>query len=88
MISLTLQCLYYNQVIPEPRCLKNIQERLERGRYKDAMDVYTELSLVFWNALFYNEPKSQIAADAESLKVRESLCFLSSLTTRRLYRML
>ena len=40
------------------------------------MDVYTELSLVFWNALFYNEPTSQIAADAESLKVRESLFFL------------
>lgn len=63
------------QVIPEPRCLKNIQERLERGRYKDAMDVYTELSLVFWNALFYNEPISQIAADAESLKVRRHSIF-------------
>lgn len=28
------------------------------------------MSLVFWNALFYNEPKSQIALDAETLKVR------------------
>ncbi len=62
-------------MIPEPRCLKNIQERLEKARYKDASDVYTELSLVFWNALFYNEPKSQIAADAESLKVRDYSIF-------------
>ncbi len=61
------QCMFV-QVIPEPRCLKNIQIGLEKGRYKDALDVYTDLSLVFWNALFYNEPKSQIAADAASLK--------------------
>jgi chromatin structure-remodeling complex subunit RSC1/2 len=43
---------------------------VEKGRYKDATDVYTDLSLVFWNALFYNEPGSQIALDAETLKVR------------------
>lgn len=60
----------YHQVIPEPRCIDNIKSGLEKGRYKDAMDVYTDLSLVFWNALFYNEPKSQIALDAETLKVR------------------
>ncbi|KAF9527101.1 hypothetical protein CPB83DRAFT_856749 [Crepidotus variabilis] len=58
----------YFEVIPEPRCLKNIQSGLEKGRYKEATDVYTDISLVFWNALFYNEPKSQIAADAETLK--------------------
>lgn len=33
------------------------------------MNAYTDLSLVFWNALFYNEPGSQIALDAETLKV-------------------
>jgi len=59
------------KVIPEPRCLKNIQAGVEKGRYKDATDVYSDLSLVFWNALFYNEPKSQIAIDADMLKVRE-----------------
>lgn len=42
---------------------------LQKGRYKEPLDVYTDLSLVFWNALFYNEPGSQIALDAETLKV-------------------
>jgi chromatin structure-remodeling complex subunit RSC1/2 len=49
--------------------LKNIQASVEKGRYREASDVYTDLSLVFWNALFYNEPDSQIAMDAGSLKV-------------------
>ena len=51
------------------RCLKNIQTSLDKGRYKEPLDVYRDISLVFWNALFYNEPKSQISADAEALKV-------------------
>ncbi|KAF9482362.1 hypothetical protein BDN70DRAFT_436154 [Pholiota conissans] len=58
----------YYEIIPEPRCLKNIQSGVSKGRYKDATDVYTDLSLVFWNALFYNEAGSQIAVDAETLK--------------------
>ncbi|KAF9449324.1 hypothetical protein P691DRAFT_812703 [Macrolepiota fuliginosa MF-IS2] len=58
----------YYEIIPEPRCFKNIKAGLGNGRYKEASDVYTDLSLVFWNALFYNEPKSQIAQDAETLK--------------------
>ncbi|KAF8798290.1 hypothetical protein BYT27DRAFT_7203401 [Phlegmacium glaucopus] len=58
----------YYDVIPEPRCLKNIQAGVEKGRYREASDVYADLSLVFWNALFYNEPDSQIALDAGSLK--------------------
>ena len=42
------------------------------------MNAYTDLSLVFWNALFYNEPGSQIALDAETLKVshRSRLCVI------------
>jgi chromatin structure-remodeling complex subunit RSC1/2 len=60
----------YYEVIPEPRCLEGIQSMLEKNKYKDALDVYTDLSLVFLNALFYNEPDSQIAADAQTLKVR------------------
>ena len=59
----------FEKVIPEPRCLKNIQAGVEKGQYKEASDVYTDLSLVFWNALFYNESDSQIALDAGSLKV-------------------
>ncbi|PPQ69200.1 hypothetical protein CVT26_003640 [Gymnopilus dilepis] len=58
----------YYEIIPEPRCLKNIQAGVAKGRYKEATDVYTDLSLVFWNALFYNESGSQIALDAETLK--------------------
>ena len=53
----------------------NIQAGVEKGRYREASDVYTDLSLVFWNALFYNEPDSQIAMDAGSLKVKH--CFKS-----------
>ncbi|KAJ3490189.1 hypothetical protein NLJ89_g11456 [Agrocybe chaxingu] len=59
---------HYYEVIPEPRCLKQIQSGVEKGRYREATDVYTDLSLVFWNALYYNEDDSQIAADAKTLK--------------------
>ena len=65
-------------MIPEPRCLKNIQAGVEKGRYREATDVYTDLSLVFWNALFYNEPDSQIAVDAGTLKVSISLSVLNN----------
>ncbi|KAJ7474258.1 hypothetical protein FB451DRAFT_1398245 [Mycena latifolia] len=58
----------YYEVIPEPRCLDNIHTMLEKNRYKDPLDAYTDLSLVFLNALFYNEPDSQIALDAQTLK--------------------
>jgi chromatin structure-remodeling complex subunit RSC1/2 len=58
----------YYEVIPEPRCINAIKLSVERNRYKDALNAYTDLSLVFWNALFYNEPDSQIATDAQTLK--------------------
>ncbi|KAF9007885.1 hypothetical protein BDQ17DRAFT_1455107 [Cyathus striatus] len=58
----------YYEIIPEPRCLNNIRDGVEKGRYREASDVYTDLSLVFWNAIFYNETGSQIVNDAESLK--------------------
>jgi len=61
--------IFCSQIIPEPRCINLIQQGVEKGRYKDATDVYTDLSLVFWNALFYNEAGSQIADDATTLKV-------------------
>lgn len=57
------------QVIPEPRCLNGIRANIDKNRYKDPLDAYTDLSLVFWNALFYNEPGSQIASDAQTLQV-------------------
>ncbi|KAF4584606.1 hypothetical protein EYR38_001835 [Pleurotus pulmonarius] len=58
----------YYEIIPEPRCLNHIRSGVEKNRYKDALDVYTDLSLVFWNALFYNEPDSIISKDAATLK--------------------
>ncbi|KAG1746902.1 hypothetical protein EDB19DRAFT_1688275 [Suillus lakei] len=58
----------YYEVIPEPRCINAIKSSVERNRYKDALNAYTDLSLVFWNALFYNEPDSQIATDAQTLR--------------------
>lgn len=70
VLVLRVQCINFAQVIPEPRCINNIRNTLAKNRYKDPLDVYTDLSLVFWNALFYNEEGSQIAVDAETLKVR------------------
>lgn len=60
---------HYYEVVPEPRCLNNIRDGISKNRYKDARDVYTDISLVFWNGLYYNEPGSQIASDAQTLKV-------------------
>ena len=73
--------------------MKNIQAGVEKGRYREASDVYTDLSLVFWNALFYNEPDSQIAMDAGSLKVStvsvlEILLFRSCIFTLLLQNLL
>ncbi|KAF9221270.1 hypothetical protein BS17DRAFT_271837 [Gyrodon lividus] len=58
----------YYEVIPEPRCINGVRASVEKNRYKDPLNAYTDLSLVFWNALFYNEPSSQIASDADTLK--------------------
>ncbi|KAI6137126.1 hypothetical protein F5141DRAFT_995662 [Pisolithus sp. B1] len=58
----------YYEIIPEPRCINGVRANVEKNRYKDPLNAYTDLSLVFWNALFYNEPGSQIATDAETLK--------------------
>ncbi|KIM81769.1 hypothetical protein PILCRDRAFT_821115 [Piloderma croceum F 1598] len=58
----------YYELVPEPRCLSDIRASVEKSRYKDAMSAYTDLSLVFWNAIFYNESESQIAQDAVTLK--------------------
>ncbi|KAI3602360.1 rsc complex protein [Moniliophthora roreri] len=58
----------YYETIPEPRCINNIKASLEKNRYKDPLDVYTDLALVFWNALYYNEDGSQISLDATTLK--------------------
>ncbi|KAG8964950.1 hypothetical protein FRC03_001174 [Tulasnella sp. 419] len=58
----------YYKVIPEPRCLNGIKSKLEKGGYKHPMEVHDDLSLVFNNALHYNEDGSTIAKDARTLK--------------------
>lgn len=70
----------HEQVIPEPRCINSIRSSVEKNRYKDAVDAYTDISLVFWNALYYNEPSSQIAEDAGTLKVLLSISHARSET--------
>ena len=59
-----------------------MKSSLAKSRYKDALQVYEDLNLVFLNALFYNEDGSQIAKDAKTLKV----CLRLNLTLR--YRVL
>ncbi|KAH9836628.1 uncharacterized protein C8Q71DRAFT_758865 [Rhodofomes roseus] len=58
----------YYAIIPQPRCLSGIQSNLAKNKYKDPLDVFTDLDLVFLNALYYNEDGSQIAHDAATLK--------------------
>ncbi|KLO08183.1 hypothetical protein SCHPADRAFT_1001127 [Schizopora paradoxa] len=58
----------YYEVIPEPRCLNLIQAKVTKNGYKNVMDVYTDLNLVFKNAMYYNEVGSQISKDAETLQ--------------------
>ncbi|CDO70952.1 hypothetical protein BN946_scf184829.g61 [Trametes cinnabarina] len=38
------------------------------NKYKDPLQAYEDLNLVFLNALYYNEPGSQISKDATTLK--------------------
>jgi hypothetical protein len=42
------------------------------------LDAVTDLSLILWNVMFYNESDSQIAHDAETLKVQVCTVFLVS----------
>ncbi|TRM58713.1 hypothetical protein BD626DRAFT_573229 [Schizophyllum amplum] len=58
----------YYQLVPAPRSIEETQKSLASNKYHNAIDAYTDLTLVFWNALFYNETGSQIAEDAKTLK--------------------
>jgi hypothetical protein len=59
----------YYTIITEPRSLNGVQEKLQKNRYRNIIDVLNDLHLVFANALHYNEASSQIAKDAAILKV-------------------
>ncbi|KIY45249.1 hypothetical protein FISHEDRAFT_49602 [Fistulina hepatica ATCC 64428] len=58
----------YYELIPAPRCLDDISANVVNNKYDDPLDVFTDIHLVFWNAMWYNEPESQIAKDAKELK--------------------
>ncbi|CAE6511849.1 unnamed protein product [Rhizoctonia solani] len=58
----------YYRVIPEPRSLHGIREKLGKGRYKSPEDVHSDLELVFANAIHFNEETSVISNDARALQ--------------------
>ncbi|KAG8711770.1 hypothetical protein FRC11_001885 [Ceratobasidium sp. 423] len=58
----------YYRVIPEPRSLHGIREKLGKGRYKSPEDVHSDLELVFANAIHFNEETSVISNDARTLQ--------------------
>ncbi|KAI0662365.1 hypothetical protein C8Q70DRAFT_957817 [Cubamyces menziesii] len=58
----------YYEVIPQPRCINGVKASLAQNKYKDPLDAFQDLQLVFLNALYYNEPGSQISKDASTLK--------------------
>ena len=47
-----------------------MKANLAQNKYKNPLDAFDDLNLVFLNALHYNEDGSQIAKDATTLKVR------------------
>lgn len=58
----------YYGVIPLPRCINTVSQNLAKDEYDNCLATFDDLSLVFLNALYYNEEDSQIAMDAEKLK--------------------
>jgi chromatin structure-remodeling complex subunit RSC1/2 len=63
---------YYN-IITEPRSLNGIQEKLSRNRYRVTLEAFDDMSLVFKNAMYFNEESSQLSQDAAILLVRISI---------------
>ncbi|EPQ61248.1 hypothetical protein GLOTRDRAFT_135767 [Gloeophyllum trabeum ATCC 11539] len=58
----------YYDIIPQPRSMNGVQEKLKKNSYRNVMDAYEDLNLVFLNAMYYNEEGSQIWKDANTLK--------------------
>ncbi|CAE6491160.1 unnamed protein product [Rhizoctonia solani] len=58
----------YYRVIPEPRSLHGIREKLGKGKYKSPEDLHSDLELVFANAIHFNEETSVISNDARTLQ--------------------
>jgi len=64
----------YYSIITEPRSLNGIQEKLSRNRYRVTLEAFDDMSLVFKNAMYFNEESSQLSQDAALLLVRMSIC--------------
>ena len=60
----------YYEIIPQPRSINIVRAKLNAENYENCLAAYADLALVFLNALHYNEEGSQIAQDAEKLRVR------------------
>ncbi|KAI0078514.1 hypothetical protein K474DRAFT_1660319 [Panus rudis PR-1116 ss-1] len=58
----------YYEIIPEPRCLNGVKGKLDKNLYRDPLEVYEDLNLVFLNALYYNAEGSTVNRDAKTLK--------------------
>ncbi|EJT98987.1 hypothetical protein DACRYDRAFT_110317 [Dacryopinax primogenitus] len=60
----------YYRVIPEPRSLSGIKasDSLDKGRYNSTDEVWSDLKLVFLNAMHYNEEGSSIWRNAKTLE--------------------
>ncbi|KDQ17463.1 hypothetical protein BOTBODRAFT_29646 [Botryobasidium botryosum FD-172 SS1] len=58
----------YYAVIPEPRCLDGVKATFEKGAFNDPLELFSDISLVFSNALHFNEEGSVIYKDANILK--------------------
>lgn len=58
----------YYRVIPEPRSLHGIRDKLSKGKFKSPQDVHSDMELVFANAIHFNEENSIISNDARTLQ--------------------
>eukprot|EP00039_Didymoeca_costata_P024071 m.9173 g.9173 ORF g.9173 m.9173 type:complete len:1871 (+) comp4018_c0_seq1:196-5808(+) len=63
----------YHDVIEKPMDLKTVQTGLQKGKYKTLSSYFQDASLVFTNAMTYNDPASSIFLNAFALQQRFEL---------------
>lgn len=59
----------YYQLIKNPICLKMVEEKIGKKKYKNFLGLVEDLRLICENALFYNLETSDVAVDAFQLRV-------------------
>jgi hypothetical protein len=60
----------YYKTIKNPRSLTDIAEKMQTRQYPNLHAWWSDMSLVFQNALSFNEPGSRIFRDAKLLTVK------------------